>query len=114
MFAVDTQTSLRFSLQAWPHYVITQFTSQTDLYHSVQRAQQRADRTQEAELSPADSKDPFLARLVAGLLSNKDDIIHRQRRLAVGNLDSAAYSAGPHLSCAKFKACLKRAGLGLQ
>lgn len=52
--------------------------------------------------------------LLAGLLSNNDDIIRRQQRLAVGKLDSAAYSAGPHLSCAKFKACLKRARAGLQ
>lgn len=89
-------------------------TSQTDLYHSAQRAEQKAEKTHKAELLPAGSQDPFLASLVTGPLSNKDDIIHRQQRLAVGNLDFAAYSAGPHLSCAKFKACLKRAGLGLQ
>lgn len=41
-------------------------------------------------------------------LNNKDDIILLEQQLAVGKLDSAAYSRGPHLYCAKFKACLKR------
>lgn len=31
-----------------------------------------------------------------------------RQRLAAGRADSAAYSVGPHLSCAKFKACLGR------
>lgn len=47
-------------------------------------------------------------------LNNKDDIILLEQQLAVGKLDSAAYSAGPHLYWAKFKACLKRAWLGSQ